>query len=136
MKYMLDTDICIYIIRQRPENVARRFMSTQIDDVAMSAITYAELMNGAKKSARVDANTAKLSALAQEMIVLPFDIDAATAYGDVRSKLELKGQTIGANDLLIASHALQQGLILVTNNIEEFGRVDGLRVENWAASRN
>lgn len=67
MKYMLDTDICIYIIRQRPEHVARRFMSTLISDVAMSAITYAELMNGAKKSTRVDANIAKLSALAQDL---------------------------------------------------------------------
>ena len=64
--------------------------------------------------------------------MLPFDLDTAAAYGDVRSKLELSGQTIGENDLLIASHALQQGLILVTNNIDEFGRVDGLRVENWA----
>ncbi len=136
MKYMLDTDICIYIIKQRPAQVARRFMGTLITDVAMSAITYAELIHGAKKSAQVDANVAKLSALAQEMTVLPFDMEAAKTYGDVRSRLERIGRPIGANDLLIAAHALHEGLILITNNVDEFRRVDGLRVENWAANNN
>ena len=132
MKYMLDTDICIYIIKHRPELVARRFRKTPVEDLCISAITYAELMNGAKKSAQVEANIAKLTELARELRVLPFDVDAATVYGDVRSRLERRGEVIGANDLLIAAHALQQGLILVSNNEKEFCRVEGLRLENWA----
>ena len=129
---MLDTDICIYIIKRRPELVALKFRQIQVENLCISAITYAELMNGAKKSAQVKANIAKLTELARELIVLPFDVDAATVYGDVRSRLEYRGELIGANDLLIAAHALQRGLILVTNNEREFGRVDGLRLENWA----
>lgn len=132
MKYMLDTDICIYIIKRRPELVAHRFRKTPLEDLCISAITYAELMNVAKKSARVETNIAKLTELAKELQVLPFDVDAATTYGDVRSRLEHRGQVIGANDLLISAHALQRDLILVTNNEKEYRRVDGLRLENWA----
>ncbi len=129
---MLDTDICIYIIKRRPELVAHRFRKTPVEELCISAITYAELMNGAKKSAQTEANIAKLTELARELRVLPFDVDAATVYGDVRSRLEQRGEVIGANDLLIAAHALQQGLILVSNNEKEFCRVEGLRMENWA----
>jgi tRNA(fMet)-specific endonuclease VapC len=129
---MLDTDICTYIIKHRPELVARRFRKIPREELCISAITYAELMNGAKKSVQTESNIAKLTELAQELRVLPFDVDAATVYGDVRSQLELRGQVIGANDLLIAAHGLQRGLILVTNNEKEFRRVDGLRLENWA----
>jgi tRNA(fMet)-specific endonuclease VapC len=129
---MLDTDICIYIIKHRPELVARRFRKIPREELCISAITYAELMNGAKKSVQTERNIAKLTELAQELRVLPFDVDAATVYGDVRSQLELRGQVIGANDLLIAAHGLQRGLILVTNNEKEFRRVEGLRLENWA----
>jgi len=129
---MLDTDICIYIIKHRPAWVAERFRQVRSEDLSLSAISYAELINGARKSARVEANIAKLMALAETLRVLPFDIDAATVYGTVRSRLERQGQVIGANDLLIAAHALQQGLILVTNNVREFRRVQGLRIENWA----
>ena len=132
MKYMLDTDICIYIIKSRPELVARRFRNTPVDALCISAITYAELMNGAKESAQVEANIAKLTELARELKVLPFDVDAATAYGDVRSRLERRGEPIGVNDLLIAAHALQRDLILVSNNAKESCRVEGLRLENWA----
>ncbi len=129
---MLDTDICTYIIKHRPELVARRFRKIPREELCISAITYAELMNGAKKSVQTESNIAKLTELAQELRVLPFDVDAATVYGDVRSQLELRGQVIGANDLLIAAHGLQRGLILVTNNEKEFRRVEGLRLENWA----
>jgi tRNA(fMet)-specific endonuclease VapC len=129
---MLDTDICTYIIKHRPELVARRFRKIPREELCISAITYAELMNGAKKSVQTERNIAKLTELAQELRVLPFDVDAATVYGDVRSQLELRGQVIGANDLLIAAHGLQRGLILVTNNEKEFRRVEGLRFENWA----
>ena len=129
---MLDTDICIYIIRCRPKSVARRFRELTADHLCISAITYAELMNGAKKSAQFDANIARLTALAHELTVLPFDAAAAVTYGDVRSRLERGGRPMGANDLLIAAHALQQGMTLVTNNEREFRRVEGLVVENWA----
>jgi tRNA(fMet)-specific endonuclease VapC len=132
VRFMLDTDICIYIIKQRPPSVAARFRELAAEDLCISAITYAELMNGAKKSAQVEANIAKLGALARELSVLSFDMAAAVIYGDVRSRLERDGQVIGASDLLIAAHALQCGLILVTNNEREFRRVRGLRVENWA----
>ncbi len=133
MRYMLDTDICIYIIKEQPKHVARRFACTQASEILMSAITYAELMRGVKKSAQVATNLEKLRLLAQEMSILAFDREAAEVYGDVRVDLERRGLIIGANDLLIAAHALQQGLTLVTNNENEFRRVPGLHVENWAA---
>jgi len=129
--YMLDTDICIYIIKRKPRNVLKRLESLQPGQLAMSAITFAELMNGAKKSQRVEANVAKLNELAELIEIRPFDQKAATFYGDVRSTLEKKGNIIGSNDLLIAAHALSLDWILVSNNEKEFGRVDGLRIENW-----
>ena len=132
---MLDTDICIYIIKRRPESVARRFGALAAEDLCISAITYAELMNGAKKSNQIEANIARLRVLARELTVLPFDAGDATCYGDVRSRLERDGQPIGANDLLIAAHALHRDLTLVTNNEREFRRVQGLSVENWAAEQ-
>jgi len=129
--YMLDTDICIYIIKRKPRNVLKRLESLQPGQLAMSAITFAELMNGAKKSQRVEANVAKLNELAELIEIRPFDQKAATFYGDVRSTLEKKGNIIGSNDLLIAAHALSLDWILVSNNEKEFGWVDGLRIENW-----
>jgi tRNA(fMet)-specific endonuclease VapC len=129
--YMLDTDICIYIIKRKPRSVLKRLESLQPGQLAMSAITFAELMNGAKKSQRVEANVAKLNELAELIEIRPFDQKAATFYGDVRSTLEKKGNIIGSNDLLIAAHALSLEWILVSNNEKEFGRVDGLRIENW-----
>ena len=130
--YMLDTDICIYIIKQKPKNVLDHFERLQQGDICISAITFAELMNGAKKSQRVKENTARLNELAELLMIAPFDQEAAIAYGDVRSALGKKGNIIGGNDLLIASHALILDCILVTNNEKEFSRVDGLKIENWA----
>lgn len=129
--YMLDTDICIYIIKQKPKNVLDHFERLQQGDICISAITFAELVNGAKKSQRVEKNMARLNELAELMVIAPFDQEAAIAYGDVRSALEKKGNIIGGNDLLIASHALILDCILVTNNAKEFSRVDGLKIENW-----
>jgi tRNA(fMet)-specific endonuclease VapC len=103
----------------------------QPKQLAMSVITFAELMNGAKKSQRVEANVAKLNDLAELIEIRPFDKKAAISYGDVRSTLEKKGKIIGGNDLLIAAHALSLDWILVTNNEKEFKRVDGLRIESW-----
>ena len=131
MIFMLDTDICIYIIKRKPVNVLKRLESLQPGQLAMSAITFAELVNGAKKSQHVEANLAKLNALGELIEIRPFDKQAAVCYGDIRSGLEKKGETIGGNDLLIAAHALSLGWTLVTNYEREFGRVDGLRVENW-----
>ncbi len=129
--YMLDTDICIYIIKSKPKNVLKHFQKLQPGELSMSAITFAELMNGAKKSRKVEANIAKLNELAELLKIKPFDQKAAIAYGDVRSDLEKRGKIIGSNDLLIAAHALSIDWILVTNNEKEFGRVDGLKIENW-----
>jgi tRNA(fMet)-specific endonuclease VapC len=98
----------------------------------MSAITFAELMNGAKKSKHIETNLAKLNALGELLDIRPFDKQAAISYGDVRSNLEKRGETIGGNDLLIAAHALSLGWTLVTNNEREFSRVEGLKIENWA----
>lgn len=130
--YMLDTDICIYIIKKKPWGVLKYFERLHPDEISMSSITFAELMNGAKKSLRVEDNIAKLNELAEILEVKPFDRNAAIIYGDIRSALEKSGNIIGSNDLLIAAHALSLGCILVTNNEKEFSRVDGLKIENWA----
>jgi len=129
--YMLDTDICIYIIKRKPKSVLKYFQRLQPGELSMSAISFAELMNGAKKSRQVEHNIARLNELAELLVIKPFDQKAATAYGDVRSTLEKKGKIIGSNDLLIAAHALSLDWILVTNNEKEFSRVDGLKIENW-----
>ena len=132
MIFMLDTDICIYIIKRKPAGVLKRLESLQPGQLAMSSITFAELMNGAKKSRHVEANLEKLNALGELIDIRPFDKQAAVSYGDVRSRLEKKGETIGGNDLLIAAHALSLNWTLVTNNDREFSRVEGLKMENWA----
>jgi len=98
----------------------------------MSAITFAELMNGAKKSQRVEANVSRLNALGEILEICSFDQQAAVAYGDVRSSLEKRGEVIGPYDLLIAAHALSLDRTLITNNEREFKRVEGLKVDNWA----
>jgi tRNA(fMet)-specific endonuclease VapC len=129
--YMMDTDICIYTIKRKPVSVLRRLESLQPGQLAISAITFAELMYGAKKSHHVEANVAKLNALSELLEILSFDQRAAISYGDIRSNLEKRGLIIGGNDLLIAAHALSLGRILVTNNEREFRRVQGLEVVNW-----
>ena len=132
MIYMLDTDICIYIIQRKPLHVLERLKSIEPDQLSMSAITFAELMNGAKKSQRVEANVSRLNALGEILEICSFDQQAAVAYGDVRSSLEKRGEVIGPHDLLIAAHALSLDRTLVTNNEREFKRVEGLKVANWA----
>ena len=132
MIYMLDTDICIYIIKRKPLLVLERLELIQPGQLSMSAITFAELMNGAKKSQRVEANVSRLNALGEILEICSFDQQAAVAYGDVRSSLEKRGEVIGPYDLLIAAHALSLDRTLVTNNEREFKRVEGLELENWA----
>ena len=131
MIFMLDTDICIYIIKRKPASVLKRLESLKPGQLAMSAITFAELMNGAKKSQHVEANLERLTALSELLDIRPFDKQAAVFYGDVRSSLEKRGEAIGGNDLLIAAHALSLGWTLVTKNEREFSRVEGLKIENW-----
>ena len=130
--YMLDTDICIYTIKQKPRKVLERLTATVARNVCMSAITYAELMNGALKSREVEGNLKKLHRLSEVLDVVPFDATAAESYGRVRCSLEQRGQPIGSLDMLIADHALAIEAILVTNNEREFRRVDGLNIENRA----
>jgi len=130
--YMLDTDICIYIMKRKPLRVLDRLELLQPGQLSMSAITFAELMNGAKKSQRVEANVSRLNALGEILEICSFDQEAAVAYGDVRSSLEKRGEVIGPHDLLIAAHALSLDRTLITNNEREFKRVQGLKVVNWA----
>jgi tRNA(fMet)-specific endonuclease VapC len=130
--YLLDTNICIYIAKNKPLSVLRRFEQLTVGSVGMSIITYGELMYGAKKSHHSKKSITALEELSSLIPTLPLPLDAAEHYGNIRSKLEKKGMSIGNNDLWIASHALAMELILVTNNEKEFSRVSKLKVENWA----
>ena len=131
MKYMLDTNICIHIIRHRPQSVLERFSKIQPDDVCISAITYSELKYGAEKSSDPSRNWLAVSLFLSAISVVPFDEHAGNEYGSIRTKLERHGTPIGAMDMLIAAHAKALGLTLVTNNTREFERVEGLKLDNW-----
>jgi tRNA(fMet)-specific endonuclease VapC len=130
-RYLLDTNICIYIRQNRPEEVLRRFRKLRPGEAALSVITYGELLYGAAKSTQKAAVLQRLNELAHFLPALPLPETAAEAYGNVRADLELKGEMIGNNDLWIAAHALAAGLVLVTNNEKEFRRVRRLKVANW-----
>lgn len=132
MKYMLDTNICIYIIKQKPALVIDTFKKLEVGDVCISAITLAEMEYGVAKSQHKEKNKAALAAFLVPLEILSFSDKAAMFYGELRVNLERKGQLIGPYDLLIASQALATGLTLVTNNMSEFQRIPGLLVENWA----
>jgi len=133
-RYLLDTNICIYIKNHRPAEVLARFSKLPPGKVAMSSITYGELCFGAAKSAKPKESRLILEHLIALIPVLPLDEMASTHYGKVRNHLQATGQPIGNNDLWIAAHALAEKLLLVTNNVAEFERVPGLRVENWVGS--
>ncbi|HEU0188281.1 MAG TPA: type II toxin-antitoxin system VapC family toxin [Gallionellaceae bacterium] len=130
-RYLLDTNICIYIKNHRPAEVLAKFSKLPPGKVVMSAITYGELCFCAEKSAKPKATRNILEHLVALIPVLPLDEAASVHYGKIRQKLQASGKPIGNNDLWIASHALASKLILVTNNVAEFARVPGLRVENW-----
>lgn len=132
-RYLLDTNICIYIQQKRPEEVLRRFRKLRPGEAALSVITYGELLYGAVKSKQRATALARLQELVQLLPALSLPEAAAEAYGAIRADLESKGEMIGNNDLWIAAHARAMGLILVTNNEREFRRVGGLKVQNWAA---
>ena len=131
-RYLLDTNICIYIRQSMPEQVLRRFRKLRPGEAALSVITYGELLYGAAKSTHRTAALERLRELVQLLPALPLPETAAETYGTIRAELELKGEMIGNNDLWIAAHALASGLILVTNNEKEFRRVRGLKIQNWA----
>jgi tRNA(fMet)-specific endonuclease VapC len=130
LKYMLDTNTCIYAINHRPESVLHKLIDVGAGAVCLSSITAAELAFGAVKSSRADTRI-KLEAFFVSLPALPWGEDVIWHYGQTRLALERAGQRIGERDLLIASHALAKNLILVTNNTREFERIEGLKLENW-----
>ncbi len=133
MKVLLDTNICIYIIKRQPSSVLERFSRFAIGDIGISVVTLAELEYGVSKSRDVKRNRHALDQFISPLEVAHFDQDAARVYGMIRALLEQKGQPIGSMDLLIAAHARSLDVRLVTNNEREFRRVPGLKVENWAS---
>ena len=131
MKLLLDTNICIYIIKQQPENVIKRFLEYQIGDIGISSITLSELRYGVAKSAHREKNAKALDEFIIPLEVVPYDEAAYHAYGDIRATLEKAGTPIGSMDMLIAAHAVSLGIPLVTNNTREFLRVPSLTLLDW-----
>ncbi|MDY6338738.1 MAG: type II toxin-antitoxin system VapC family toxin [Saccharofermentans sp.] len=131
MRYMLDTNICIYVIKHKPERVFRKLKKIKPEDVCISSITYAELAYGVEKSAQPERNRLALSMMLSSIEIVAFDDAAADEYGEIRAGLERKGTPIGSLDMLIAAHARSLGCTLVTYNTKEFCRVEGLEVVNW-----
>lgn len=136
MRFMLDTDTCIYIIKQRPPEVIQAMINQSIDDICISTITLAELEYGVAKSLNVNQNRNALLKFLVPIAVIPFDSSAADKYGQIRAYLERKGMKIRPYDLLIAAHALSTGLTLVSNNTREFNRVPSLSTINWTQQDN
>lgn len=132
MTFMLDTDICIYLMSGRYPSLDRR-MAAEHGPLSVSVITYAELRFGADFSRRVQRNRDELEAMIEGLILLDFDAAAARHYGEIRAELERTGKLVGGNDLLIGAHARSLDATLVTNNRREFDRIPGLKIENWAA---
>jgi tRNA(fMet)-specific endonuclease VapC len=131
MQYMLDTNICIYIIKKKPPKVIDTLMKLEIGDVCISAITLAELEYGVEKSQHCERNKIALIGFLTPLEILPFSDKSAVKFGEIRATLEKKGQVIGAYDLLIGAHAFSENLTLVTNNTKEFSRIPNLSLENW-----
>ena len=131
-RYLLDTNICIYIRRRRPPAVLIKFLQLKAGEAVLSVITYGELAYGMMKRTDPPPNAAEqLEEFISLIRVMPLPVEAGRIYGEIRTVLELKGQIIGSNDLWIAAHAISANLILVTNNEREFRRVPGLKIENW-----
>ena len=133
MKLLLDTNICIYIIKQQPAAVLQRFLEYEVGDIGISSITLAELRYGVAKSSHQEKNAKALDEFIITLEIVPFDEAAAHLYGEIRAALERAGTPIGAMDLLIAAHALALEIPLVTNNTREFVRIPELTIINWTA---
>jgi tRNA(fMet)-specific endonuclease VapC len=131
MEFMLDTNICIYIIKRKPRDVIERFKQTEISRIGVSAITLSELSYGVSKSSKPEQNQVALAQFIAPLEILPYGDDAAQYYGILRTHLEKQGTPIGSLDMLIAAHALSTDCTLVTNNEKEFVRIPKLKVENW-----
>lgn len=134
MRYMLDTNICIYAIKNKPKEVIERLKKHDPCEICISSVTYAELIHGVEKSKAVDKNRVALTLLLADVEILSFDAKAAEGYGEIRAELERKGTPIGPLDMMIAGHAKSLGYTVVTNNIKEFERIVGLRFENWVSN--
>lgn len=132
MKWMLDTNICIDLIRDRPASLLERVASHAVGDIGISVVTLAELEYGVSKSSRPAKNREALEQFASPLEVAPFERQTTAVYGRLRSALEKKGQSIGSLDLLIAAHAVSLDVRLITHNVREFARVQGLRIEDWS----
>lgn len=130
LKFMLDTDTCIYTINRKPLHLKRLF-NAHIGQLCISSVTWGELICGAEKSRAVERNLAQLEGFGARLEILSFGAHEAIQFGQVKAELEKQGSMIGAYDMMIAGHARAEGLILVTNNQREFNRVSGLRTENW-----
>ncbi|MEB8475855.1 type II toxin-antitoxin system tRNA(fMet)-specific endonuclease VapC [Acidithiobacillus ferriphilus] len=133
MHYMLDTNICIYIMKRQPPEVESRLRDVAVGDVSLSGIVLAELWYGIHRSQKPERNEAALRDFLRFVNILDWPLEAAGVYGAIRAALTCKGSPIGGNDLLIAAHAIYEGATLVTNNGREFERVPRLNLENWAA---
>ena len=133
LRYLLDTNIVIYVLKRRPAEVLSTF-NANASRMAISSITLAELLHGAEKSSRVSENLSVIEDFCSRLEVLSYGAKAAQHYGAIRAALEKLGQPIGVNDLHIAGHARSEGLVLVTNNMSEFARVPALELENWVHS--
>ena len=131
MKYMLDTNMCIYIIKRKPQGVVERFLRTEISQIGVSSITLSELMYGVSKSSKPEQNQMALTQFMAPLEILPYGDDAAQYYGGIRAYLEKQGTPIGSLDMLIAAHALSASCTLITNNEKEFIRIPNLKIENW-----
>ena len=132
MKFLLDTNICIYLIKKKPPQVLKKFKSYSVGEIGVSSITVAELQYGVEKSQRPAQNQKALSQFLIPLVIADFDDQAAEAYGKARAALEAQGTLIGALDTLIAAHSLSLGVTLVTNNTRKFSCVADLRLTNWA----
>jgi tRNA(fMet)-specific endonuclease VapC len=132
LRYTLDTNLCILLLRDRPQGLRERF-NAEADALCISSVVLSELLYGAGRSARPIENRQEVERFAARLEVLPFDAEAAAHAAEIRVALERRGRMIGAYDLLIAGHARSRGLVVVTSDLKEFGRVDGLRCEDWLA---
>ena len=133
MNYLIDTNICIYIMNKRPPEVIQKFKKFDIGQIAISSITFSELNYGVAKSQQKKKNAKRLDEFLTPFVILPYDENASRYYGTIRAYLERQGKIMGPLDMLIAAHALSEELTLVTNNEKDFQRIESLKVENWSA---
>ncbi len=132
MKFMVDTNTCIYIIKRKPPDVIERFNPTELSQIGISSITLSELLYGVSKSSKPEQNQMALTQFIAPLEILPYGDEAALYYGDLRAHLEKQGTPIVSLDMLIAAHALAIACTLVTNNKKEFIRIPNLKIDNWA----